>query len=273
MNKKSNKKWIANPSNLCPIPNNEQINEYVNHIYKNIIKGKIPSIKQAPQLIIPIGAPGAGKSTIIGNLIKYHSDVDYNNYVQFDVDKLLDYLPIGDNIRNIPDINGNKTNIGYAFGWEECMNKLSKTNLINMVIIKILKANYNLILNIHYFNIIIDAQLHGYFCILVYIFVTKSIATERVKKRAIELGRLFSLNKNNIYGWSESIDHYLVDYKEKAVWYSLWADRFVIVNNNSNKQYPQKNDFKIITSHPITNTKSNWKTYIKKMYNIIYNIK
>lgn len=268
--KKNNIRWIANPSDLCPTPTNDTINEYINIIYKNITKGKTPSIKQCPQLIIPIGAPGAGKSTIIKNLVDFHSDINYSNYVQFDVDKLLDYLPIGNNMFNIPDINGNKTNIGYAFGWKECMDKLSKTPLIDLVIKKILKSNYNLILNIHYPNIIIDAQLNGYFCILVYILVSRTIATKRVRDRAIKLGRIFSLNKKNIYGWEESIGHMLNDYKEKAVWYSLWVDRFVVVNNNNNNKFPEKKDFKIIMSHTV-NT-NNWKAHIKKIYNIIYNM-
>jgi len=264
---KNNIRWIANPSDLCPVPTNEHINEYINIIYKNITKGKTPSIKQCPQLIYPIGPPGAGKSTIIENLVEHHSDIKYSNYVQFDVDKLLDYLPIGENIRNIPDINGNKTNIGYAFGWKECMNKLSNTNLIILVIGKILKANYNLILNMHYPNILIDAQLNGYFCILVYVLVSKPVATKRVKERATELGRMFSIKGDNIYGWAQSIDFMLNDYKEKAVWYSLWADRFVIVNNSGNK-FPEKKDFKIIVSNPNTN----WKAHIKKIYNMIFNM-
>ena len=265
--KKNNIRWIANPSDLCPTPTNEHINEYINIIYKNITKGKTPSIKQCPQLILPIGAPGAGKSTIIENLVEHHSDIKYSNYVQFDTDKLLDYLPIGENIRNIPDINGNRTNIGYAFGWKECMNKLSNTNLIILVIGKLLKANYNLILNMHYPNILIDAQLNGYFCILVYVLVSKSVATKRVKDRATELGRIFSIRGENIYGWMESIDFMLNDYKEKAVWYSLWANRFVIVNNSGNK-FPEKKDFKII----VTNTNNNWKAHIKKIYNMLFNM-
>jgi predicted ABC-type ATPase len=271
MNNKKNIRWIANPSDLCPNPTNEQISEYINIIYKTITKGKTPAVQQCPQLIFPIGAPGAGKSTIIQNLVEYHSDIKYSNYVQFDVDKLLDYLPIGEKIKNIPDINGNKTNIGYAFGWKECIDKLSKTTLIELVIKKLLKSNYNLILNIHYPNIIIDAQLNGYFCILVYIIVSKSVSVKRVTGRAAELGRIFSLNKENIYGWGESINFMLHEYKEKAVWYSLWADRFVIVNNSSNK-FPEKKDFKIIMSHPITKNNNNWKACIKKIYNIIYNI-
>lgn len=273
MSKKNKKIWISNPSNLCKVPNNHKINEYVNLIYKNIINGKSPSINKLPQLIIPIGAPSAGKSTIMEVLVKEHSDVDYKNYVYFDTDKLLDYLPIGEDIKNIPDIYGNRTGIGYAFGWSECMDKLSRTQIVPLIIAKILKSKYNLILNTHYFNIIIDAQLNGYFCILVYVIVNKKIAKERAKNRAEELGRFFSLNYNNAFGWSDSINHYLKTYKEQAVWYSLWADRFVIVKNNTNKTFPKKNDFKIIITHPTSNSKkNNWKLHIKKIYNIIHSM-
>jgi len=245
----------------------------VNNIYKTITKGKTPSINQSPQLIVPIGCPGAGKSSIMEYLIKNHSDVNYSNYVYFDSDKLLDYLPIGEDIKNIPDIKGNRTGIGYAFGWDECINKFGKTNLIPILIKKILKSNYNLILQTHYFNIIIDAQLNGYFCILVYVIVSKKTARERVKNRAEELGRFFSLNYNETFGWSQSIDYYLKTYKEQAIWYSLWADRFVIINNNKNG-IPQKNDFKILLTHPvIEQSKPNyWKLHIKKIYNAIANI-
>jgi len=268
--KKNKKVWIANPSNLCPVPNNNKVSEYVNIIYKNITNGKQPSVNKLPQLIIPIGTPSSGKSTILEYLVKEHSDIDFKDYVYFDTDKLLDYLPIGENIQNIPDINGNKTGIGYAFGWSECMDKLSRTQIVPLLINKILRSNYNFILNTHYFNVIIDAQLNGYFCILVYVLVTKKIAKERATNRAQELGRFFSLNYNNAFGWSESIQYYLKTYKEQAVWYSLWADRLVIVKNNKNNTFPKKNDFKIIITHPNGHSKkNNWKIHIKKIYNMI----
>ena len=265
--KKSKKIWIANPSNLCPVPNNSKVSEYVNMIYKNITHGKQPSVNKLPQLIIPIGTPSSGKSTILEFLVKEHSDIDFKDYVYFDTDKLLDYLPIGENIKNIPDIHGNKTGIGYAFGWSECMDKLSRTQIVPLLINKILRSNYNFILNTHYFNVIIDAQLNGYFCILVYVLVTKKIAKERATNRAQELGRFFSLNYNNAFGWSESIQYYLKTYKEQAVWYSLWADRLVIVKNNKNNTFPKKNDFKIIITHPNGHSKkNNWKIHIKKIF-------
>jgi predicted ABC-type ATPase len=270
-NKPPNKKrWIKNPSDLCQIPNNDKINEYVNIIYKIITKGKTPSINQLPQLIITIGCPGAGKSTILHSLIKDHSDIPYDNYVNFDCDKLLDYLPMGEDIKNIPDMHGNRTGIGYAFGWAECMSKLSTTNIIGLVIKKVLKSNYNFILNSHYYYTIIDAQLNGYFCILVYVIASKNIAKSRVKTRSEELGRFFSLDYKKTFGWSKSIEQYLNSYREKSVWYSLWADRFVIVANNKKNKFPQKNDFKIIKTHIDEHEKLNgWKLHIKKIYNII----
>ena len=193
--------------------------------------------------------------------------------MQLDADKLLDYLPIGDDIKDIPDIYGKKTGIGYAFGWSECMDTLGRTKLLATVISKIFKSNYNLVLNSHYFNDIINAQLNGYFCILVYVIAAKQIAKDRAKIRAEELGRFFSLNYNNAFGWDISIEHYLKTYREQAVWYSLWADRFVIVKNNKNNKFPQKNDFKILVTHPASNEKkNNWKLHIKKIYNIIHNM-
>lgn len=268
----SKKKWIDNPSKLCPDPTNNDIEKYIQIIYKAITKGKPHAVTQAPQLIMPIGPPGAGKSTIIESMINYHSDINYDNYVQFDIDKILDYLPIGKDINNIPDINGNRTGIGYAHGWEECNKKLQNTELIPTIINKLFKANYNIILNIHYYDFLINAQLNGYFCILVYVFVSKPVANERVKKRAKDIGRFFSTSSKYSYGWASIIDSMLTNYREKAVWYSLWADRFVIVNNNK-KKYTDKNDFKITTPHTLHRgeIKSNyWKLHIKKIYNIIF---
>jgi len=180
---------------------------------------------------------------------------------------------MGEDLNNIPDINGNRTGIGYAFGWAECMNKLSTTNIVGLLIKKILKSNYNLILNSHYYYTIIDAQLYGYFCILVYVIASKNVAKARVKTRSEELGRFFSLDYKNTFGWSKTIEQYLNSYREKAVWYSLWADRFVIVSNNKKNNFPKKNDFKIIKSHVSDNSKANgWKLHIKKIYNIIEKI-
>jgi predicted ABC-type ATPase len=270
----SKKKWIDNPSKLCPDPTNNDIEKYIQIIYKEITKGKPHAVNQAPQLIMPIGIPGAGKSTIMEMMVKHHSDINYNNYVQFDNDKILDYLPIGKDINNIPDINGNRTGIGYAHGWEECNKKLQSTELVPILVNKLLKANYNIILNIHNYEFLINAQLNGYFCILVYVLTSKPVASERVKKRAKEIGRFFSTSPKYTYGWSPIIDRMLTNYREKAVWYSLWADRFVIVNNNK-KKYPEKNDFKIIISHSIHHgeIKANyWKSHIKKIYNIIFNM-
>jgi predicted ABC-type ATPase len=270
-------RWINNPSKLCPPPTDKEVNEYVNIIYKAITKGKPHATTQAPQLIMTIGGPGAGKSTIMEILIKHHSDVKYNNYVSFDSDKLLDYLPIGDKIKNIPDINGKKTGIGYALGWKECNKILQNTNLIPTIINKLLKSNYNLILNIHNYTFLIDAQLNGYFCILVYVIVSKTTAIERVRNRSKELGRFFSISSKYVYGWSDPIDRMLTTYREKAIWYSLWADRFVVVNNNHKKKLPEKENFKIIIPHPLLHKngemKSNyWKLHIKKIYNIVFSL-
>lgn len=254
--------WITNPSNICNTLTTEEINNYSNSIFKELVKDKIPYNKQKrPQLIIPIGSPGAGKSTITKLLVKYHSDININNYVEFDVDNLLDYLPIGGHIRNIPDINGKKTKIGYAFGWIECLEKIS-SSLIFLIIQKLIKSNYNLILHIHNYEIIIDAQLAGYFCILVYIAVSKNIATERTLNRSFETGRFLQ------NGWKKSVDWYLKEYREKAVWYALWADRFVIVNNNINNYYPTAKDFKVLITHPMNDSKNinNWRLHIKKLY-------
>ena len=263
--------WITNPSTLCPnITTDKEITEYANLVFKHITKNKTVATK-VPQLIIPIGAPGAGKSTIIKALIDEHSDVKINNYVDFDIDNLLDYISIGnstimDNFKNIPDMDGKKSKIGYAYGWEECMEKISG-KIVHLVILKLLKSNYNLIMNIHnYYEIIIDAQLKGYFCILVYVAVSKPVAIKRANDRAFETGKFLK------YGWDKTIDSYLSEYREKAVWYALWADRFVVVNNNINNYYPTANDFKILITHP-SNTKEptilNWRTHVKKMYSAI----
>ena len=160
------------------------------------------------------------------------------------------------------------------------MSKIS-TPIIHLVISKLLKSNYNLILNVHNYEIIIDAQLNGYFCILVYVAVSKSVAVKRTNDRAFETGKFL------LDGWEKTIDWYLKEYREKAVWYALWADRFVVVNNNINNYYPKANDFKILITHPTnattnatTNNKktkkniniSNWRTHIKKLYSAIDNV-
>ena len=289
--------WITNPSNLCPdLKNEDEIMECVTSIIKYITKGKTIATK-VPQLIMPIGPPGAGKSTITKNLVLLHSDVDINNYVEFDADNLLDYLKssssnltinnslqnsVMSNIKNLSDINGKKTKIGYAYGWVECMSKLSP-KLIYLIISRLLKSNYNLILNVHNYELIIDAQLNGYFCILVYVAVSKNIAVKRSNDRAFETGRFLP------EGWEHSVDWYLKEYKEKAVWYALWSDRFVIVNNNKNNYYPNAKDFKILITHPISSnsnsnfnsnsknitkknkiiSSTNWRSHVKKMYSAI----
>ena len=129
-------------------------------------------------------------------------------------------------------------------------------------------CNYNLILHIHNYEIIIEAQLAGYFCILVYIAVSKNIASERTLNRAFETGKFLQ------NGWKNSVEWYLKEYREKAIWYALWADRFVIVNNNVNNYYPIAKDFKILITHPIDDSKNinNWRLHIKKLYTEIDNI-
>ena len=110
-------------------------------------------------------------------------------------------------------------------------------------------------------------------CILVYVLTSKITATSRVKNRATELGRFFSLDYKNTFGWSKSIEKYLNTYREQAVWYSLWADRLVLVRNNKNTQLKKKH-FKIIVTHPVNNGKKTnyWKLHIKKIYNIIHDM-
>ncbi len=240
--------WIGDPQEACARPTDEERNQTMEMMFRRLTEGKKPAKKnQSPHMILSIGPPGSGKSTVTRSLAISLSSEPVGNYVEFDFDTLGEQDGSLDKARNLTDLEGRPTGIGYAFAWLACDTSVAYGDSLLQ---RLMEGRYNLMLQSHDQRVLMDAHWLGYTCTLLYVAVSEETAVRRAGKRAEEVGRFQRpATAENAWGWKSQIARTWGLYRRQAPWYALWADTFVVVNNDVDGQFPTVADFVVLDPH------------------------
>jgi len=196
---------------------------------KDLLSKKKPvPAGQQPHLIVTIGAPGAGKSTVAAAVARSRGRGDY---VTIDVDVAVKYHPRYFGMWNVPNVaTGKPTGIGVTSGYWTCNAPLEDI-LIQLYedILHSDKDRYNIILQSHSQINLIGAKLAGYRTTLLFVGVPLETAVRRSRSRAIETGKFLTAT---LGAQDQVVFSMWVTYRDTAAWYGLWADEFLVANNS-----------------------------------------
>jgi hypothetical protein len=258
--------WIGDPTNFCPTTTDKNIDM----VFNLLTAGKKPAAANdpPPHIVMTIGPPGAGKSTITRQFVKHWSEMKEDNYVELDADLILDYLPEGGRLRNLPDMLGRPTGVGAAYGWDDCIGKVEA--ITSAVFFRLLEKRYYIIYHSHYYMHLIEMAHAGYVSTLLYVAVSRETALRRAAARAKETGRFLrpGAMESNGWGWEDTVMWMWHNYRNWAPWYALWADNLGVVNNDRDGHEFVKEDFKSYLSHP-TEPGANWTQYVGALWRVI----
>lgn len=195
---------------------------------KDLLGGKKPvPAGTAPHLLITIGAPGAGKSTVSEMVAAERGSGDY---VTIDMDVAVKYHPRYCDIWAAPSaVTGRATEVGYTLSFLACNSMLEGilTHIYNDIVFGE-GDRYNVILQSHTHINIIHAKLAGYRVTLLFVGVPLKIAKARSRTRAVETGKFLA---PNLAIQDEVVESLWIDYRMTAAWYGLWADEFLVADN------------------------------------------
>lgn len=224
---------------------------------------------KTPRLIMAIGAPGSGKSSLAMTLAKHTDNNTNSDYVVIDFDTAVQFHPRYNNIWTTPDgVNGDTTNVGFTLMHASCNNPLE--SMLDDILTEIIsnpKVKYNIIVQSHIFSNIIIAKLFGYNVSLFYVGVPVKTAIARARARAIKTGKFLS---PTLKIQDDLVREVWNEYIYQAPWYGLWANKFYIVNNSN--IYKTKSELFKNIIHNIKEIKldhNNWSKCIKKIAKLI----
>ena len=194
----------------------------------DLLKGKRPVAKgTAPHLLITIGAPGAGKSTVSEAVAAERGSGDY---VTVDLDTAVKYHPRYRDIWAAPSaVTGHPTGVGFTLTYLACNSSLEDMLLrIYEDIVFSEGPRYNVVLQSHSQINIILAKLAGFRVTLLFVGAPLAVAQARSRTRAVATGKFLA---PNLAIQDEVVESMWVDYRLTAAWYGMWADEFLVADN------------------------------------------
>ena len=194
---------------------------------RELLRGKKPVRSgETPHLILTIGAPGAGKSTVAAAVAKERGSGDY---VTVDLDVAVKYHPRYLGVWGVPDVaTGKPTGVGMTTEYLVCNNSL--IDILVQIISDLLEAKkYNIIFQSHSQFSLIEAKMSGYRTTLLFVGVPLKTAIQRSRDRAIKTGKFLA---SNLAIQDEHIYSMWSGYRVMAAWYGLWADEFLVADNS-----------------------------------------
>jgi predicted ABC-type ATPase len=194
---------------------------------RDITRGKTPvAKKETPHVIITVGAPGSGKSTVAGAATGGN-----DNYVVIDFDVAIKYHPRYHNLWIPTETSGNKAkDIKFTMTHGIC------NDAVEDVLVEVAeeisfrsRKQYNLILQSHNLNLIIKYKRAGYKVTLLFVGVPLKVAIQRSRDRAINTGQFLA---PTLMAQEDVIVSMWHHYLEHTPWYAMWADELLVVNNS-----------------------------------------
>lgn len=255
------KLWVGNlPGPICEL-SEEEVKAAAKKMADDLFDGKKPApADKRPHIILTIGGPGSGKSTVARICAEDMGVFPYENYVSVDFDTLVKYHPRMNDIWSLPDMLGRPTGIGYAFGWN-CDAQF--VPLVVALVEQALDQRYNIIVQSHWQPWLINAQLKDYFCTLLYVAAPLDVAKRRARARAVETGMFLA---PTLAAQDEVVADMWSTYRKTVPWWALWADELALVYNGDDAKKPVKGEFLYLDPHQ---EGVPWKKKIEEIYDLI----
>jgi predicted ABC-type ATPase len=220
--------WVGvAPGGACAELTPDELAEAGKKARKELLSGARPA-RAPPHLLLSIGTPGAGKSTVAAAVVAHRAPSEH--YVSIDFDLAFRYHPRFADVWDLPSaVTGKPTGVGAALGYLFC------NEAVEQVFLEILRGllaadgpRYNIILQSHDHDFLITAKLHGYRTTLLYVGAPVAVAQARCRARAIATGKFLS---PTLAAQDDLVRSMWEEYRDRAPWLALWADSFLIVDN------------------------------------------
>lgn len=175
-----------------------------------------------PMLVVPIAAPGSGKSTVTTRFLEEVKKCNSKHFVEIDLDDAIHFHPKGPDLWNLRDVVTHKPlPIGSTETFFLC--RQEAIDVMRSVLRVLLKERkYHIILHGLLGDALRPAKRLGWKTMLVFVAVTRKTAVRRATDRLGKLGRHFT---------EEDVTHWWDTYRESMASWSLWADNFFIIDN------------------------------------------
>lgn len=214
---------------LCAVTS-EEVEEAMKTARRDLLQGKKPvAAGKKPHLIITIGAPGAGKSTVAEAVAAERGDGDY---VTIDLDVAVKYHPRAKGMWNAPSaVTGKPTGVGLTTSYFTCNLQLEDVLISiyeDLIAADKARPRYNIVLQSHTQVNLIDAKLAGFRTTLLFVGAPLETAIQRSRQRAIDTGKFLA---PTLRAQDEIVYSMWMLYRTTAAWYGLWADEFLVADN------------------------------------------
>jgi dephospho-CoA kinase len=251
------REWI-NPqylSEACSVSLSE-LEEALARARADLLRGKKPlAAGVVPHLIVTIGGPGSGKSTVAEAVAKKWGNG--GDYVTIDLDTAVQYHPRFAGLWGAPSVvTGQHLGVGLTTAFFSC--NLSLERVLDQIYDELLYSGqarrYNLILQSHSHTSLVEAKLAGYRTTLLFVGAPLQLALQRCRARAVETGMFLaptlSLQDEIVYSmWAT--------YRAMAVWYGMWADEFLVADNSSPGRDAAQ-VAKLVKGYPLHGSSGKW---------------
>ena len=223
------RKWVGPrpASEACYELGGRELAALQEKISKDLLRGARKAKKQPPHLLLTLGAPGAGKSTLAPRVAAERAPGEH--YVHLDADHLYRYHPGYQNAWDIPSAGGGPpTGAGAVMGYLRCSQIV--VQVFERLVLDLALGGYNLVLNCHDTKPLLALKRLGYRTSLLYVRVPVALAQERCRARAIETGKFLS---PTLEAQDRDVEEMAKEYAFYAPWYALWADEFLEIQGAS----------------------------------------
>lgn len=190
---------------------------------EELLRGRVPLPRNTdPIMVIPIAAPGSGKSTVTSRWLAAKYKDATKHFVDVDFDDAIHFHPKGPDLWNLRDVTTKQTlPIGSTETFFLC--RQESIDVMRQVLRELIrKKQFHLVLHHLKGDALRPAKRLGYNTVLVFVAVPRSLAIKRALDRRRKLGRFFTAD--DVSDWWDI-------YREAMVGWSMWADEFYIIEN------------------------------------------
>lgn len=227
------RRWITSDLDAVCRLSQKEIAQAADRAWEDITAGVEPVADGVtPLLLLTIGPPGAGKSTVGVALAEAELEASNGSFIHLDFDLGIKYHPRYNGIWDISDIRGQKTGVGFAEAYRVCVDEASLVMAELMHRFFTSAARYNIVLQIHSQLSLVEGKQYEFRTILAYLYVPEATAVRRARTRAVETGKFLAQTLAEQDDWVKQL---YAKYKVMSPWYGMWADEFIVVDNSEDR--------------------------------------